>query len=72
MIKFDSNPSFILLVCVFYITFTTASHRDNDNFARTNNNDLQTCLSSSLRYYQHVLFIHVSTLTNQNSFQYQL
>ena len=70
MVTFDLNASFILLVYVFQITFTTASCRANYKFARTNNNDLQTCLSSSSLLSTRTVY-PCSTLTNQNSFQYQ-
>ena len=70
MIILDSNSSFILLVYVFQITFTTASHHANYKFTRTNNDDLQECLSLSLPLSIRTVY-PCNTLTNQNSSQYQ-
>ncbi|CAF0812158.1 unnamed protein product [Rotaria sordida] len=52
------------------MTSTTASYRANSKLARTNNDDLQTCLSSSLPLSIHTIY-PCSTLANQNSSQYQ-
>ncbi|CAF0835223.1 unnamed protein product [Rotaria sordida] len=49
---------------------TTASYRANSKLARTNNDDLQTCLSSSLPLSIRTIY-PCSTLANQNSSQYQ-
>ncbi|CAF1430529.1 unnamed protein product [Rotaria sordida] len=52
------------------MTFTTASYRANSKLARTNNDDLQTCLSSSLPFSIRTIY-PCSTLANQNSSRYQ-
>ncbi|CAF4937697.1 unnamed protein product [Rotaria sp. Silwood1] len=59
-----------MLVYVFQIILTAASLRANDKFTRTNNNDLQKCLSSSLPLSIRTVY-PCSTLTNQNNSQYQ-
>ncbi len=70
MVKIDSNSSFIFLVYIFQITLATASRRINYKFSKTNNNDLQTCLSSLLPLSVRTIY-PCNTLTNQNSFRYQ-
>ncbi|CAF1042970.1 unnamed protein product [Rotaria sordida] len=50
--------------------FTTVSYRAKFKLARTNNDDLQTCLSSSLPLSIRTIY-PCSTLANQNSSQYQ-
>ena len=70
MVLFDSNSFFILFVYIFQTTFITANRHDNHQFGRTNNNDLQTCLSSSLPLTTRALY-PCNTLANHNSSQYQ-
>jgi hypothetical protein len=62
--------SVILLVCVFQIVFIKSNDGTNYKFARTNNNDLQRCLSSSLASSTHTVY-PCDTLANQNSSEYQ-
>jgi FAD/FMN-containing dehydrogenase len=57
-------------VYVFQIIFSTTSCHANYNFARTNNNDLQTCLSLSLPLSIRTVY-PCNTSPNQNSSQYQ-
>ncbi|CAF0976835.1 unnamed protein product [Adineta steineri] len=64
------NIAVILLVCVFQIGFAKAIDDNNYNFARTNNNDLQKCLSSSLSSSVYTIY-PCNTLENQNSSQYK-
>ncbi|CAF3748450.1 unnamed protein product, partial [Rotaria sp. Silwood1] len=52
------------------MTFTSASYHANSKLARTNNDDLQTCLSLSLPLSIRTIY-PCSTLANQNSSQYQ-
>ena len=59
----------ILLVYVFSITFTETSAGANYKLARTNNNDLHRCLSSSLAPSIHTIY-PCNTLENENSSQY--
>ncbi|CAF3307954.1 unnamed protein product [Rotaria sp. Silwood2] len=70
MVKSDSISYFIVLVYVFQNTFATGSPRANYKFTRTNNDDLQECLSSSLPLSIRSIY-PCNTLTNQNSSQYQ-
>ncbi|CAF1130743.1 unnamed protein product, partial [Didymodactylos carnosus] len=70
MIKFDSNLFFIVLLCIFQIIFNSANRHDNVNFSKTNNNDLQKCLSLSLPLSIRTIY-PCNTLTNQNSSRYK-
>jgi FAD/FMN-containing dehydrogenase len=66
MIKIESIAWLIVLMYIFDIGFTKSIDRDNNKFVRINNNDLEECLSSSIRR-----VYPCNTLTNQNSSQYQ-
>ena len=70
MVHFDSHWVFSFILYVFQITLITASSRTSYKFARINNNDLQTCLSSSLPLSVRTVY-PCETLANQNSSQYQ-
>ncbi|CAF1332243.1 unnamed protein product [Rotaria sordida] len=70
MLKSDSIWYFIVLVYIFQTTVTRASPAVDYKFTRTNNDDLQKCLSSSLPSSIRTVY-PCNTLTNQNSSQYQ-
>ncbi|CAF3819336.1 unnamed protein product [Rotaria sp. Silwood1] len=70
MVKFATNWFFFLTVYVFLIIFITKYYRTNSKLARTNNDDLQKCLSSSLPSSIRTIY-PCSTLANQNRSQYQ-
>ena len=65
---FHSKFSVNFLLCAFQISLITASFRAHE-FARKNNNDLHTCLSSSLPITVPTVY-PCTTLTNQNSSHY--
>jgi hypothetical protein len=70
MVNYHSNPFFILLMCIFQLIFTSASRCVDYEFSKTNNNDLQKCLSSSLPLTVRTVY-PCDTSENQNSSQYQ-
>jgi hypothetical protein len=69
ILVFNLNMLVIWLVYVVQIKYITASSSSNLKIARTNNNDLQVCLSASLPSSVRTVY-PCNTLTNQMSVQY--